>query len=159
MPTNQAVCESKEIRDLGQFSESSWRGGGFHQNSRLPAWTCSLLHLHNTSDLLILCNLRPHPWRVTRCVKPSELFTKSLNSSLLHFQASTIIKYVFSKDVISCSFVTAPFTFLNRHKHSLSQTMIGCILGQRFPKSNYDWLYYWAEIPYVKLWLAVFLGR
>ena len=32
MPTNQAVCESKESRDLGQFLESSRRGGGCHQD-------------------------------------------------------------------------------------------------------------------------------
>ena len=32
MHTNRAVCESKEIRGLGQFRDSSWRGGSFHQD-------------------------------------------------------------------------------------------------------------------------------
>ena len=80
---------------------------------------CSLLRLQKTPAFLILHNLRSHPWRVTRSLKPSSLFTESPSSLLLPLQTSTVIEYVISKVIILCLIVSAPFTFSNWHEQKV----------------------------------------
>ena len=109
MPTNRAVCESKEIRSLGQFRESSWRDGSFHQDFPNSCVDVFPALSSQPSDSLVLCNLRPHPrrvWNHQACslkFRVPHCFTSKI-------QLSWNMK--FSKVVSSCSLVAAPFTFL-----------------------------------------------